>query len=177
MKPSLIDFPWRCSGHSKHVGCWCFKRGFSRKQLHAFLPSALVSVHSCANFLKKIAVIFPHFDPLYSSSSSFVNVNKNWDRGIFGHPKQKVVLHSACVWIFLLTICFDDKSKLKNSMAIFSLNFAYKFCTLFPLNHLSSSCQQKLGCVIFGFLKQKAALHNAFVWVFLLTICFDDKSK
>ena len=33
--------------------CCCFKRGFSCKQLHAFLPSSLVSVHSCANFPKE----------------------------------------------------------------------------------------------------------------------------
>ena len=46
-------------------------------------------------FLKKIAVTFPHFDPLYSSSSTFVNVNKNSDRGIFGHPQKKVFLQSA----------------------------------------------------------------------------------
>ena len=108
--------------------CCCFKRGFSCKQLHAFLPSSLVSVHSCANFPKENC---RYFSTLWSPLFFIIYLRQrqqkfgSWD---FWSSTQKNFFFKAhsvpLLWIFN-TICFDDNSKIFTGLAnLIFLNFS-----------------------------------------------------
>lgn len=128
--------------------CCCLKRGFSCKQLHAFLPSSLVSVHSCANFPKENC---RYFSTLWSPLFFIIYLRQrqqkfgSWD---FWSSTQKNFFFKAhsvpLLWIFN-TICFDDNSKIFTGLAnLIFLNFSLSMYVLQLLFNFLHNFQQDI---------------------------------
>ena len=106
--------------------CCCFKRGFSCKQLHAFLPSSLVSVHSCANFPKENC---RYFSTLWSPLFFIIYLRQrqqkfgSWDFWSSTHKKTFSSKRTACLF--------------------------YEFSTQFVLMTIQKSLQDYLANLIF----------------------------